>query len=75
MLVRLRMTASAALSQYFDLAGNIFSKRNTKKGKESAFKASTLEASIKKIVSDQEKKHSNGGCILPTSDNNIRAKG
>ncbi|KFZ24198.1 hypothetical protein V502_01323, partial [Pseudogymnoascus sp. VKM F-4520 (FW-2644)] len=75
MLVRLRMTASAALNQYFDLAGKIFSKRNTKKGKEGAFKASTLEASIKKIVSDQEKKHSNGGCMLPTSDNNIRAKG
>jgi len=75
MLVRLRMTASAALNQYFDLAGKIFSKSNTKKGKEGAFKASTLEASIKKIVSDQEKKHNNGGCMLPIGDSNVRANG
>ena len=43
MLVRLRMTASAALHQYFYLAGKIISKKNTKRGKESVFKASTLE--------------------------------
>jgi len=75
MLVRLRMTASAALHQYFYLAGKIFSKKNTKRGKESVFKASTLEKYIQKIVSDQESKHSDGTRMLPQSDSNIRAKG
>jgi hypothetical protein len=70
------MTASEALRQYFELAGKIFSKRNTKgKGKEGAFKASTLESSVKKIVLDQEKKHGNGGRMLAIGDSKIRAKG
>jgi hypothetical protein len=44
------------------------SKRNTKgKGKEGAFKASTLEASVKEIVLDQEKKHSNGLRMLDSA--------
>lgn len=76
MLVRLRMTASEALRQYFKLAGKIFSKKNTKaKGKEGAFKASTLEASVREIVVDHEKKYSGGASMLPIGDNKTRAKG
>jgi hypothetical protein len=76
MLVRLRMTASEALQQYFKLAGKIFSKKNTKpKGKEGAFKASTLEASVREIVVDHEKKHNGGVSMLPAGDNQMRAKG
>jgi hypothetical protein len=76
MLIRLRMTASEALRQYFKLAGKIFSKKNTKgKGKEGAFKASTLEASVKEIVVNHEKKHRGGASMLPSGDKEARAKG
>lgn len=69
MLVRLRMTASEALQQYFKLAGKIFSKKNMKpKGKEGAFKASTLEASVRETVVNYEKKYSSGASMLPTGD-------
>ena len=76
MLVRLRITASEALRQYFKLAGRIFSKKNRKgKGKEGAFKASTLEESIREIVVDHEKKHGGGTTMLPSEENKTRAKG
>ena len=70
------MTASEALRQYFALIGKIFSKKNTKrKGKEGAFKASTLEASVRGIVVDYERKHSGGASMLPLGDSEARAKG
>ncbi|KAH9203854.1 acyl transferase/acyl hydrolase/lysophospholipase [Leptodontidium sp. 2 PMI_412] len=76
MLARLRMTASEALQEYFKLAGKIFSKKNTKvKGKEGSFKASTLETSVRKIVVDREQMRSSGTRMLPTGDNDTRAKG
>jgi hypothetical protein len=76
MLVRLQITASEALRQYFALVGKIFSKKNTKsKGKEGAFKVSTLEASIREIVVDYERKHSGSTSILLLGDNETRAKG
>lgn len=76
MLVRLRMTASEVLRQYFKLIGKIFSKKNTKsKGKEGTFKASTLEASVREIVVNHEKKHSSGVSMLSSRDNKTRARG
>ncbi|RDW59053.1 hypothetical protein BP5796_11977 [Coleophoma crateriformis] len=76
MLVRLRMTASEALRQYFKLGRKIFSKKNTKrKGKEGAFKATTLETSIKEVVSYPGNNHDDGECMLPTKASDIRAKG
>lgn len=76
MLVRLRMTASEALQQYFKLAGKIFSKKNKKAtGKEGTFKASTLETSVREIVVDHEKKHRGGTSMLLSGDNTTRAKG
>jgi hypothetical protein len=76
MLVRLRMTASEALRQYFALIGKIFSKKNMKaQGKVGTFKSSTLEACVREIVTDHEKKHSSGTRMLPSVVNTTRAKG
>jgi hypothetical protein len=51
MLGRLRMDTREALEQYNTVAGNIFSKKNTKwKIQDGTFKASTLEAEMKRVV-------------------------
>ena len=51
MLGRLRMSTQEALAQYSTLAGRIFSKENKQSGtKDGKFKASTLEAEVKKLV-------------------------
>ena len=72
MLVRLGMTASEALVQYFKLAGKIFSKGNQKrKGQDGAFKASALEDSVKAIVMES----SDGSRMLPSGDVQIGSKG
>lgn len=72
MLVRLRMTASQALRHYFELGSKIFSKENKKwKGQDGAFKASTLQASVKAIVESS----SNGSRMLPIGVDRMRAKG
>jgi len=73
MLVRLGMAASEALVQYFKLAGKIFSKGNQKrKGQDGAFKASTLEDSVKAIVMES----SDGSRrMLPSGDVQISSKG
>ena len=51
MLGRLRMDTREALEQYNTVAGNIFSKKNKKwKTQDGTFKASTLEAEMKRVV-------------------------
>lgn len=51
MLGRLGMNTKEALEQYNAVAGKIFSKENKKwKIKDGAFKASTLEAEMKRVV-------------------------
>ncbi|THU84996.1 hypothetical protein K435DRAFT_764610 [Dendrothele bispora CBS 962.96] len=51
MLGRLEMSTEEALAQYRTLAGHIFGKKNRKsKGHDGAFKATTLEEEIKKLL-------------------------
>ena len=51
MVGRLRMNTKEALEQYNTIAGKIFSKKNKKRTyQDGTFKASTLEAEMKRVV-------------------------
>ena len=65
MVGRLRMNTQEALEQYNTIASKIFSKENKKhKYQDGAFKASTLEEEMKRVVAA----HSNGNNSLRMLD-------
>jgi len=62
------MNTKEALEQYNTIAGKIFSKKNTKrKYQDGAFKASTLEAEMRRVVAA----HSNGNDGLRMLDEEV----
>lgn len=68
MVGRLRMNTKEALEQYNTIAGKIFSKKNKKrKYQDGAFKASTLEAEMKRVVAA----HSDGNDSLRMLDETV----
>ena len=70
MVGRLRMNTKEALEQYNAIAGKIFSKKNRKlKIQDGAFKASTLEAEMKRVVAAR----SNGNDSLRMLDEVVTA--
>ena len=72
MLGRLHMTAVEAAEQYNDLAKKVFGWRNRKWWfQDGAFKATTLEEAVERLVKMRDRTHDTGTSMIPTSNKTV----